>query len=100
MKNTAIFRLLLVVTICSLLVLSACVKNPTNDKTDAKQNETVETTDLGEKTDSEENKVESSEKAEATTDKDVVTTQATTEEPETYEQLTDGPGIETPEVDI
>lgn len=99
MKKTAIFRFLLVVMVCSLLLLTACVKNSETDKSETKQTNTVESTEINNDS-SEIGEIESVDGAEITTEEIDATTQATTEEPETYEKLTDGPGASMPEVEV
>lgn len=110
MKKIVFFRVVFVAVLCLVIAMSACEKNSENNNADTKKSETTEMTELFTNA-SDESK--NDDELEASTEKDEITTEAieiietaetttekTTEETETYEKLTDGPGVSMPEVEV
>ena len=98
MKKIAFFRFFVIVILALAFALTACGGNGKNDKTEQKPSQTVE------KTDDDQSSTNQNSETEINTEDSVEETEAKTEEKTTetdeYEYITDGPGIEFPEVPV
>ena len=104
MKKIVLFRIVFVAALCLMLAFSACEKDRQNDSADSKQSETMDMaeqlTDTSSELENDDEVEKSTEKNEITTKIETDTAEETTEETVTYEQLTDGPGVSMPEVEV